>query len=171
MSNISISNAIKDYFKCPITLQKFEDPVIAQDGFTYESTAIAYHLTQNDIPQSPLTRQRMTTELYPNNVMRQQLGLPIRNYAVPSVPSVPFNERFDTTAQLGDVRIRVDMDRVFRSYYIRYVIVLCGAIFGFIAATILVLMIMSIIRLATFPFYFITKSIVVFGAKYVSYIL
>jgi serine/threonine protein kinase len=60
--------------ECPITKTRFIDPVIAEDGHTYERQAIEIWLRKEQI--SPLTRQRMSvSSLRPNRVVKQLLDL------------------------------------------------------------------------------------------------
>eukprot|EP01132_Coremiostelium_polycephalum_P003032 gene3032-3791_t len=55
---------------CPITQEIMEDPVIAQDGHSYERSAIAYWLNLGH-RTSPKTGARLlSTELTPNHTMR-----------------------------------------------------------------------------------------------------
>ena len=55
---------------CPITLEQFTDPVLAQDGHTYERQAIEEWIRQNGT--SPITRQPLSLEsLYPNILVKQ----------------------------------------------------------------------------------------------------
>lgn len=61
---------------CNITHQKFTDPVVAEDGFTYERSAISEWLCSKN--QSPMTREPMGNRLVPNQWMRQFLGLPLK---------------------------------------------------------------------------------------------
>jgi len=57
------------YFVCPITFSLFCDPVIAEDGHTYERTAITNWIRRNGT--SPLTRESITIEgLRPNHLVR-----------------------------------------------------------------------------------------------------
>ena len=54
-----------DALICPITLELFHDPVLAQDGHTYERAAIEEWIRKNNT--SPLTNQQISSEnLYPN---------------------------------------------------------------------------------------------------------
>lgn len=57
-------------FICPITQEKFKDPVVASDGRTYEQAAIQKVLDTNGI--SPITRATLRNQLYPNYAL---LGL------------------------------------------------------------------------------------------------
>ena len=55
---------------CPITLELFRDPVLAQDGHTYERQAIENWIQRNGT--SPLTRQELSLEhLYPNHLVKK----------------------------------------------------------------------------------------------------
>ncbi|CAF1003096.1 unnamed protein product [Adineta steineri] len=77
--------------KCPITLELFHDPVIAQDGHTYEREAIVAWLTQNGT--SPKTREPMTIEsLRPNHTVKQ------------------FVDEFQSTSLQKHYRFKLDVD-------------------------------------------------------------
>jgi hypothetical protein len=57
---------IPDEFKCPITLDLMNDPVLCEDGFTYERSAIMS--TRDSL--SPMTRQPIDkTKLIPNRAL------------------------------------------------------------------------------------------------------
>lgn len=58
---------------CPITRQIYRDPVIASDGFTYERFALQQLLDGSRIPNSPLTRERLNLQIFPNRDMQQQV--------------------------------------------------------------------------------------------------
>ena len=51
-------------FVCPITHELIETPAVAQDGFTYEKSAIEDWLRHRQT--SPKTNQAISAELYPN---------------------------------------------------------------------------------------------------------
>jgi hypothetical protein len=60
-------DTIPDEFKCPITLDVMKDPVLCEDGFTYERSAIMS--IHNSI--SPMTRQPIDkTKLIPNRALK-----------------------------------------------------------------------------------------------------
>ncbi len=60
-------DTIPDDFKCPITLDVMKDPVLCEDGFTYERSAIIS--LRNSI--SPMTRQPIDkTKLIPNRALK-----------------------------------------------------------------------------------------------------
>ena len=62
----------EDNLMCPITLALFRDPVVAEDGHTYEREAIVRWIDQSG--DSPLTKQPLTVEaLRPNYVMRRMV--------------------------------------------------------------------------------------------------
>lgn len=52
-------------FICPITLEKFKEPVIASDGHTYERAAILRWFEHHDT--SPRTGQRLISKILVNN--------------------------------------------------------------------------------------------------------
>jgi hypothetical protein len=56
---------------CPITQQRFQDPVVAADGHTYERTAIRRWLARHNT--SPMTREQLdNTVLIPNHAERSR---------------------------------------------------------------------------------------------------
>jgi len=57
-------------FFCPLTLQIFRKPVIAEDGFTYERTAITQWLETNSV--SPMTRAPISKRII-NNILLEQM--------------------------------------------------------------------------------------------------
>jgi Mg-chelatase subunit ChlD len=68
------------HFICPITQVTMTDPVIAQDGHTYERSAIKEWLKNND--KSPMTREKMGKTLIVNHAMRSELsaaGHPVKS--------------------------------------------------------------------------------------------
>jgi len=60
-------------FICPITQEKMLDPVVASDGHSYERDAIAHVLFRSN-GLSPLTRERLRCELFPNIALRKQIA-------------------------------------------------------------------------------------------------
>jgi serine/threonine protein kinase len=72
-----ISTAALPLFECPITCERFVDPVLADDGYTYEREAIVQWLRINNT--SPITRQPMSVDtLRPNFIVKQLLELESR---------------------------------------------------------------------------------------------
>jgi serine/threonine protein kinase len=62
-----------DSLICPITLELFRDPVLAQDGHTYEREAIKNWIQKNGI--SPITREPLSLEhLYPNHIVKHMVA-------------------------------------------------------------------------------------------------
>ena len=70
-------SAVEELMKCPITQLRFDDPVVASDGITYEKAAIqAWILLKNedDVVVSPSTGDPLTHRtLVPNIIARQIL--------------------------------------------------------------------------------------------------
>jgi hypothetical protein len=62
MSSVILSD---EYFICPLTLDRFVDPVFASDGHTYSRAAILRHYDRNGYT-SPVTREPVYEELRPN---------------------------------------------------------------------------------------------------------
>jgi len=59
-----------DSLICPITLELFRDPVLAEDGHTYEREAITQWIQNNG--RSPLTDQPLSLQrLYPNHAIQK----------------------------------------------------------------------------------------------------
>ena len=59
---------VPDEYLCPITCEVMEDPVIAEDGQTYEREAIATWVASAGT--SPMTRQRMANMFFPNRSIK-----------------------------------------------------------------------------------------------------
>lgn len=58
-----------EQLQCPMTLEIMDDPVIAEDGYTYERSAITRWINENGT--SPMTRMRMqASELRPNRAIK-----------------------------------------------------------------------------------------------------
>ena len=59
-------------FVCPITQERMADPVVASDGHSYERSAIV-HVIFHSSGLSPLTRERLRPELFPNVALRKRI--------------------------------------------------------------------------------------------------
>jgi len=60
---------IESVIRCPITCLIFNDPVIAEDTYTYERTAICEWFTKNKT--SPLTRNNISNKLIDNKLIKK----------------------------------------------------------------------------------------------------
>lgn len=61
---------VEEILKCPLTYQLFQDPVLAQDGHTYERQAIEEWVRTHGT--SPLTRQPLSSDhIYPNHMVKK----------------------------------------------------------------------------------------------------
>ncbi|CAF4591867.1 unnamed protein product [Didymodactylos carnosus] len=61
---------MNDSLTCPITFDLFRDPVVAEDGHTYEREAIINWIREKGT--SPITREPLTTEsLRPNYTVKK----------------------------------------------------------------------------------------------------
>jgi serine/threonine protein kinase len=70
MVDMMIAN--HDELLCPITLALFRDPVVAQDGHTYERSAIEEWIRKKGT--SPITSQQISIEhLYPNHAIKKAI--------------------------------------------------------------------------------------------------
>jgi len=83
--------APNDALSCPITLELFRDPVVAQDGHTYERKAIEDWIHKNGT--SPITNQKISSE---------QL---IPNYAIKKVI-----DHFETSSRDKNFQYTLDVD-------------------------------------------------------------
>ena len=59
--------------ECPISFEVMEDPVVAEDGYTYEREAIESHLRIRQ--SSPMTNLPMGTRLTPNHALKSMLAM------------------------------------------------------------------------------------------------
>jgi hypothetical protein len=83
---------VPDEFRCPITMEVMTDPVIGDDGHTYERTAIERALHTKSV--SPMTRQHMSTaSLKPNYALRSAIqrwnSTGVQTISSKPVPSAP----------------------------------------------------------------------------------
>ena len=60
-------------FICPITQERMWDPVVASDGHSYERDAIVQVLFRSP-GLSPLTREKLRHELFPNVALRKRIA-------------------------------------------------------------------------------------------------
>ena len=84
-----MENLLETNFVCPITLQLFENPVIAADGQTYERDAIVQWIAR--VGTSPITREPLDSNtLRPNRIIKNLIDeLKKRNKnASPQAPFV-----------------------------------------------------------------------------------
>lgn len=70
--NITVPSGMEHLLKCPITLQVFRDPVMAEDGHTYERTAIERWLRRNQT--SPMTTEPMGLNLLSNRSLKSVIA-------------------------------------------------------------------------------------------------
>ena len=62
---------IDDIITCPITMVVMREPVVADDGHTYERRAITEWVKRKGT--SPLTRERMSSHFVPNMAIRKMI--------------------------------------------------------------------------------------------------
>ena len=63
---------IPENFICPLTLDAFDDPVVARDGHTYSRAAIERHFTVRQT--SPMTNERLeSTPLLLKHTLRKAI--------------------------------------------------------------------------------------------------
>lgn len=63
---------IEDYLTCPISKERFIDPVIADDAHSQHRTNSLFRtqLREGNDTTSPITREKMSTRVVPNRVVR-----------------------------------------------------------------------------------------------------
>ena len=61
-----------DEYRCPITMEVMQDPVLASDGNAYERSAITAWLERSS--KSPLTRQPLEQALFPNRNLKKLIA-------------------------------------------------------------------------------------------------
>ncbi|CAF1263406.1 unnamed protein product [Rotaria sordida] len=89
-----------DSCKCPITNEIFEDPVVGDDGHTYERKAVTEWLTRNGT--SPITRQPMNIDsLKPNYTVKKMIE-ELRSVSQPQQAQY----RFELDVDIGKTRAR-----------------------------------------------------------------
>lgn len=59
-------------FRCPVTLDIMEDPVKADDNYTYERDAITSWMAEHS-NRSPMTKQVLSTNLIPNTNLKNDI--------------------------------------------------------------------------------------------------
>ena len=67
-----MSSSFPDTLLCPITRVPFVDPVIADDGRTYERSAIEHWFSMGH-HTSPLTAVAISTRLIPNRSLKDEV--------------------------------------------------------------------------------------------------
>ena len=67
-----VGTDLQPFFKCPISLEVMVDPVVGEDGQTYEREALARWLSEKS--SSPLTGQPMGTRMVPNHAVKSMIA-------------------------------------------------------------------------------------------------
>lgn len=65
----------------PITLERFSSPVLASDGNTYNATSLKLAMEADPWHRSPMTKEVLRPEVFPNKVMADYLGRGVRTPA------------------------------------------------------------------------------------------
>ena len=63
---------LQPFLQCPISHEIMVDPVVAEDGHTYEREALARWLSEKN--SSPLTGQPMGTRMVPNHAVKSMIA-------------------------------------------------------------------------------------------------
>ena len=67
-----VGTDLQPFFKCPISLEVMVDPVVGEDGQTYEREALAHWLHVTNI--SPMTGERMGARMVPNYLVKSMIA-------------------------------------------------------------------------------------------------
>ena len=79
-NSVSRKESLPPIFVCPITQEMMRDPVIAEDGYTYERQAIEEWTSRHR--RSPMTNKDMnTTQLISNHALRSAISSHMDKYA------------------------------------------------------------------------------------------
>ena len=71
------SKEIPDHLICKITLMLMEDPVISEEGFTYERKVLEEHYKLKGAVE-PITRKEVSGKVYPNHALKQAIEVFLR---------------------------------------------------------------------------------------------
>ena len=63
---------LEPFLKCPISHEIMVNPVVAEDGHTYEREALVRWLSEKNI--SPMTGERMGARMVPNHVVKSMIA-------------------------------------------------------------------------------------------------
>ena len=63
---------IPDHLVCKITLMLMEQPVVSEEGFTYERKVLEEHYKLKG-PIEPITRKKVEGKCYPNHALKQAI--------------------------------------------------------------------------------------------------
>ena len=92
---------IPDDYRCPITYQIMEDPVVALDGHSYERKAIEEWF--NRCTRSPMTNQVLVaTTVMPNHTLKKLISTFVETYAILQ------REKHDANAEMRRLKLKVD---------------------------------------------------------------
>ena len=92
---------VPDDYRCPITYQIMEDPVVALDGHSYERKAIEEWF--NRCTRSPMTNQVLVaTTVMPNHTLKKLISTFVETYAILQ------REKHDANAEMRRLKLKVD---------------------------------------------------------------
>jgi hypothetical protein len=86
---LSDPSSIPDAFICPITMSIMREPVVAQDGHTYEKSAIVRWLRVSERATSPKTNLEMGSLLIENRTLKNMIADFLAKQRGDSTESVP----------------------------------------------------------------------------------
>mmetsp|Transcript_21603 Transcript_21603/g.46544 ORF Transcript_21603/g.46544 Transcript_21603/m.46544 type:complete len:271 (-) Transcript_21603:174-986(-) len=104
-----VMNDMADEWLCPITCELPIDPVIAEDGRTYERSAIEAHIhRQGDRTRSPMTNQPMGARLVPNLQGKSTIECLVRTDAVSPDKITLWKERMKSQKEVRKVHLSAE---------------------------------------------------------------
>jgi len=79
-----------EFLNCRITLQLMKEPVITNEGHTYENDAIKLHMEKNS-KFDPTTR-KLITDLYPNRAIKKAVNMEYQEYITEEDANTDYQE-------------------------------------------------------------------------------
>jgi len=102
-------DGIADEFICPITMELPVEPVMAEDGFTYDKSAILKLIQQQKTNlRSPYTNEPMGPKLLPAVQVRNVIEKLVSSGAISGEKAEYWKERIRDEKELKDVKQRAD---------------------------------------------------------------
>lgn len=98
---LDLSDAPK-HFLCPISMEVMADPVVAQDGHSYEKDNIIKWLVYKKV--SPVTRQKMKIDIITNQALKSQ----IMTYLEDKRELLTRTQRSASTASISAIDVRTN---------------------------------------------------------------
>lgn len=115
-------NDIPYILKCPITMDIMSEPVVCNDGHTYEKSAILKYIQTKKAPVSPINRIRLSKDLIiPNHTVKKMIEswkslkdtgsvVPIKNNIVREKMSIPLLAPIETENEYNKLELEMQLE-------------------------------------------------------------